>query len=81
MQTHISNTCMQQLANLYRIVSEARNDLLVIILQAVDTLAVLTVTLNLSQGVTAILPVRLHVLGEGMTRGRTEMRTHRYTCS
>ena len=48
--------------NLYCIVSESTDNLVIIILQTVDTLAVFAVALDASQSVTGILPVALHVL-------------------
>ncbi len=59
------------LTHLDGIVSEPTHYLLVIILQAIDSLAVLTVTLNPGERVVSILPVSHHPLKVG-TQSNTE---------
>ena len=44
------------------VVPQAADDLVVIVLKAVDSLAVLAVALDSSQSVSSVLPVALHVL-------------------
>ena len=57
------------------IVSESTDNLLVVILQAVDSLAVLTVTLDSRKRLSAISPVFLHYLWQGQ---RGEVLQHIY---
>ena len=54
------------------VVPESADYLLLVILQAVDTLAVLTVALYTRQSVVAVLPIGLHDLSTHHTEGERE---------
>ena len=68
MRYHITSSIIHTVSlYLDSIVSKTTDNLLLIILQAVDSLAVLTAALNPSQCVPATTPVGLHVLSEKKT--------------
>lgn len=66
---------MRLCTHLDGVVSEPTHDLLVIVLQTIDSLAVLTVTLNPGERMVSILPVSHHPL-----KGREGTIKHRVCC-